>query len=106
MRTHKMMVLAKAAAGRTEELARWYDETHIPDLLEVPGVVSAERHTLSPIKQPAGSPGWDFMVIYELAGEDPLAIVAAMGAAKVDPCLDSMSTLALIGTSAGKLQAG
>jgi len=58
---HKMVVMAKAAPGRVEELARWYDERHIPDLLAVPGFVRAERHGVIPVKQPAGTIQWDFI---------------------------------------------
>ena len=76
---HKMIVMAKAAAGRLDELARWYDERHIPDLLAVPGFVSAERHGVVPVKQPDGVPQWDFMLVYEIAGDDPLAVLRTMG---------------------------
>jgi hypothetical protein len=60
---HKMMVLAKAAEGRVEELARWYEEQYINDLLAVPGFVSAELHAVIPVKQPAGVPHWHIMLI-------------------------------------------
>jgi hypothetical protein len=49
---HKMVVLAKAVEGKVEALAEWYDETHLNDLLAVPGLVTAERHNLFTIKQP------------------------------------------------------
>ncbi|MEY4160396.1 MAG: hypothetical protein RLZZ136_1017 [Pseudomonadota bacterium] len=76
---HKMVVLAKAASGRVEELAKWYDERHIPDLLAVPGFVSAERHTVLPVKVPEGTQQWDFMLIYEIAGDNPMTVLATMG---------------------------
>ena len=53
---HKMVVLAKAAEGQVEALAKWYDETHMNDLLAVPGLVTAERHNLITLKQPEGTP--------------------------------------------------
>jgi hypothetical protein len=104
---HKMMVLAKAVEGRVEELARWYDERHLNDLLAVPGFVSAERHTLVPVKQPAGTPQWHFMLIYEIEG-DPMTVLRSMGGLMgsekmpTSDALDSVSTLSLVGISQGR----
>lgn len=102
---HKMVVLAKAAAGRAEELAQWYDERHIPDLLAVPGFASAERHRVAPVKQPDGMPQWDFMLIYEITGDDPMTVLRTMGGMMgtermpTSDALDSSQTLSLLGLS-------
>lgn len=100
---HKMVVLAKAVAGQVDALARWYDEQHINDLLAVPGLVTAERHTIFPIKRPDGTPEWDFMLIYELDGENPMAVLQNMAAAHVaiSDLLESASTLSIVGISQG-----
>ncbi|TVV76648.1 hypothetical protein [Sphingomonas solaris] len=102
---HKMMVLAKAASGRTEELARWYDEQHMKDLLAVPGFVSAERHNVIPVKRADGIPEWDFMLVYEIAGDDPFTVLRTMGGLMgtekmpVSDALESSQTLSLVGLS-------
>jgi hypothetical protein len=104
---HKMMVLAKAADGRVEDLARWYDDRDFNDLLAVPGFVSAERHTLAPVKLPAGVPQWHFMLIYEIEG-DPMTVLRSMGGLMgtekmpVSDALESTSTLSLVGLSQGR----
>lgn len=101
---NKMVVFAKAAEGRVQELGQWYDERHFPDLLAVPGFVSAERHTLITIKQPDGLPGWDFMIVYEIEG-DPMAVLRGMGSLMgtdkmpTTDALVSMSTLSVVGLS-------
>ena len=99
---HKMVVFAKAVPGQVDALAAWYDEVHMNDLLAVPGLVSAERHTLLPIKQPAGTSGWDFMLVYELDG-DPMAVLGNMAKAQVaiSDLLESSSTLSVVGISQG-----
>jgi hypothetical protein len=105
---HKMIVFAKAVEGRAADLARWYDERHIPDLLAVPGLISAERHTLLPVKQPTGMPHWDYMLIYEIEGDDPMLVLrnlgSAMGSGQIamSDALESTSTLSLIGLSQGR----
>jgi hypothetical protein len=99
--THKMVVLAKAVPGQTEALAKWYDETHMNDLLAVPGLITAERHTLMTIKQPEGTPQWDFMLIYELAGDNPMVVLGEMAKAQVviSDLLESTSTLSVVAMS-------
>lgn len=101
---HKMMVLAKAKPGQVEALAKWYDETHINDLLAVPGLVTAERHTVMTVKSPEGAPVWDFMLIYELEGENPMAALQNMGKANVplSDLMESTQTLSLVCMSQGK----
>ncbi len=105
---HKMVVLASAVPGRAEDLARWYDERHIPDLLAVPGVLSAERHMIVPLKAPPGARPSEFMLIYELAGDDPMAVVRAMGKWQAEgkmtgsDALDQETTISIVGQSLGK----
>jgi hypothetical protein len=104
---NKMMVLARATDGEKAELARWYDERHIPDLLAVAGFVSAERHDALAVKLPAEAESWDFMLIYEFSG-DPMATLGAMGnlmgseKMPVTPILDSSRTVSIVGMSHGR----
>lgn len=100
---HKMVVFAKAVPGKVEELAKWYDEQHMNDLLAVPGLVTAERHTIMTVKQPEGSPAWDFMLVYELEGQDPGPALQNMGKANIaiSDLLESTSTLSVIAISQG-----
>ncbi len=73
------------------------------DLLAVPGLVTAKRHTILPIKRPAGAPEWDFMLIYELAGADPMEVLKNLAVAQVSisDLLESTSTLSIVGISQG-----
>ncbi len=100
---HKMVVMAKAVEGQVEALAKWYDETHMNDLLAIPGLVTAERHNVITLKQPEGSTKWDFMLIYELDGPDPMVVLGNMAKAQpaISDLLDSSSTLSIVGMSHG-----
>ena len=100
---HKMVVMAKAAPGQVDALAKWYDEQHMNDLLAVPGLVTAERHQIMTIKRPEGAPEWDFMLIYELEGDDPMVVLKNMAVAQVSisDLLESTSTLSIVGISQG-----
>lgn len=100
------MVLAKAVPAKVDALARWYDEEHLPDLLAVPGLITAERHTLVPMKGPEGLPAWDFMLIYELDGPEPMTVLKNMAEARIpiSDLLESASTLSVLGVSQGVRQ--
>ena len=102
---HKMVVLAKAAPGRVDDLARWYDEEHLAQLLATPGFVSVERHKVVPVKRPDATPEWDFLLIYELAGENPMQVLAAMSADRFrwSDALESTSTVSVIALSEQRL---
>ena len=42
------MVLTNATPGTDAAFNRWYQQEHIPDLLRVPGVLSAQRFKVTP----------------------------------------------------------
>ncbi len=101
----KMVVLAKAIPGKKEELAKWYDEKHLGDLFAVEGVASVERHDYMPLKGPEGLPQWDFLLIYEFEGDDPMAVLGNMAKAQIElsDIMESSQTLSVIATSRTKL---
>jgi len=51
--------------GREAEFNEWYDKVHVPDVLEVPGIIGVTRYRLA-----EGVPGGDdpsrFLALYEL----------------------------------------
>ena len=100
---HKMVVFAKAKEGQKEAVANWYDETHLPDMLSVPGLITAEMHSMMTVKQPDGLPQWDFMVVYEFEGADPMVALTNLGKAQIplSDLMESTSTLSVVGISQG-----
>jgi hypothetical protein len=69
------------AEGREDEWRKFYDEVHIPEILErVPGFVAATRY-----KRPAGAEvGPDdhgYCTVYEIEADDPGACFSALTAA-------------------------
>jgi len=51
--------------AKDEEFSRWYTEVHVPEVLKVPGILSAERFEC--IDAPSDFP--KYLAIYELADE-------------------------------------
>jgi hypothetical protein len=59
--------------GREADYNDWYDKTHIPDLLAIPGVASAQRYAASPTS--LNSPPSAYLAIYEIEADDPATVM-------------------------------
>jgi hypothetical protein len=64
---HEIMLVTSVdiADNAEEDFNRWYNETHLPEVLACPGFVSATRYECT-----AGQPR--YLAVYELEGEDAL----------------------------------
>lgn len=73
MARYKLVAHSNAIAGREADYERWYDDRHMPDMLAVPGFVSAERFTV------VGEGPYRFLAIYEVESNDIRATLAEIG---------------------------
>lgn len=71
MSCHQLVVLTKSVPGREAEFEAWYDTQHLPDLLRVPGVVSARRFRVRKVTSPTEAPSWMSLALYEIEADDP-----------------------------------
>jgi hypothetical protein len=95
-----LLVFSDPVAGREEDYHSWYSETHLPELLSLPGFVGARRLA----RADGGVAGFPCcpqgnVAMYELDGDGQHAIAAMMAAAAsgelhMSDALD-MSSLAL-----------
>lgn len=59
---------------RENEFHEWYDNTHIPDVLKVPGIVAVTRYeNVTPGEQPSR-----FLTLLEVEAEDVWAVTTAL----------------------------
>jgi hypothetical protein len=73
MERFKLVVLANPTDGREEEFNEWYNNTHLADIVAVPGFRSAQRFML---KEPMGFEHRQrYLAIYELKCADPQAVL-------------------------------
>ena len=70
----KLLVFTNPKTGRDDEYNEWYDQVHLKDLLDIPGVVGAQRYRLRPTgPQGTAGPAHRYLAIYELEGDlDPV----------------------------------
>ncbi len=71
MSRFKLLVLTNAVKGRDDEFNNWYNNQHIPDALDVPGYVAAQRFALAGVQMP-GAPAsrWRYLAIYDIESND------------------------------------
>src|SRR5690242_13126816 len=104
MARHYLLAFTNPTPGKEEEFNRWYDERHVPDLLAVTGLISAQRFALTDATG-QGMPGWTYLALYELeTGELPALmeeVRSRLGtdAVPVSDGVDSPSAGGLIATA-------
>ena len=78
---HLYMVFSNPTTPEQDaEFNEWYDDTHVPDVLAVPGVVSAQRFKHHQLDRDAGKPArHSYVTIYEIEG-DPNEVMGKIGA--------------------------
>jgi hypothetical protein len=78
MTKHIMLALSNFVAGREEEFDRWYSDRHIPDMLNILGVISARRFKLSSAQRNDPPFAYTHLAIYEVDTSDLSATIDAI----------------------------
>lgn len=74
-------VFSNPVEGREDEYNRWYSDVHLPDVMRVPGVVSAARYAFLPTSHgeaTAAPTEHRYVAAYEL-DRDPEEVLAELG---------------------------
>jgi hypothetical protein len=110
MDTTNLLVYTNPTPGQDEAFNDWYDNTHVPQILALPMVVSAQRFQLSP----TGVDGTDagslvdtsaalphgYLAVYEVTGDPTIAVQAITngcidGSIELHPSFDVASSLSI-----------
>ena len=65
----KLFAFSAPKPGRGDEFNTWYDTTHLPDLLDIPGISSAKRYRLRPASSRGAAEDCRYLAIYEIDGD-------------------------------------
>lgn len=80
-----LLALVNAVEGREDEFEEWYSTVHIPEILELPGFVSAQRYVISE----EAAAGFRYATVYEVEGSAAEARTRLFGAGLgASPALD------------------
>jgi hypothetical protein len=67
---HLFLAFAAALEGKREEYEAWYDSQHLPDVLRVPGFISAQRYHVVGRRPEKTTRGYQYLTIYEIDSDD------------------------------------
>lgn len=70
MATNYFVVLTNPVEGREDEYNEWYTNRHLFDLLQIPGIIAAQRFKLSQVQRGPGPHKYKYLAIYEMDGAD------------------------------------
>src|SRR5579875_2478485 len=60
-----LLAFSNPVEGREDEFNAWYDEVHLPQVVQVPGIVSGRRFELAP----GGRNDTRFLAVYDIEGD-------------------------------------
>jgi hypothetical protein len=66
-----------SAPDREDEYNDWYTNTHLPEVLDIPGIVAARRFKASDVAPP-GDGAHQYCAVYELDVDDLSAVMPAL----------------------------
>jgi hypothetical protein len=70
MAKYTFVVLTNPTPGKEEEYNEWYNKQHIPDVLNVPGMVCAQRFRLADTQMNTDGKAHRYLALYEIETED------------------------------------
>lgn len=75
----KLVALTRPLPGREDEYHEWYNTKHLPELVNKFGMAGAQRYKLA--AKLMGSDENEYLAIYDIEADDPMAFLGAVGAA-------------------------
>ena len=90
-----MVVMTNPVEGRKAEYNDWYDEQHMPDVLRIPGIVSAERFELSDAQRLDPPYPFSFLALYWIETDDLPKVISELksrSGTEAMPLSDSMAS--------------
>ncbi len=76
MPRYRLVVMSRPQEGREAEYHDWYQNSHLPQVMALPGFLSGQRYRLDTAL--AGQEPYPFLAIYEVETDDIGAALAEM----------------------------
>lgn len=92
MNRYKMVVLSNPFPGRDEEYNHWYQNTHLAEIVALPGFKAAQRFRLSQNMMIEGE-AYRYMAIYDIETDNLEASIAALVSSAESGKLNMSDTL-------------
>jgi hypothetical protein len=75
MAKYTFVVLTNPVSGKEDEYNKWYNGQHIPDILNIPGFVAAQRFSLADHQMGGGPAKHKYLALYEIETDDLAATI-------------------------------
>lgn len=72
-----IFIFTAPVAGRETDYNTWYDEIHLPALLELPGFVAGQRFEHVPTSAPGTAPPAGYLAVYDV-DDDPAVLAGGL----------------------------
>lgn len=70
MAKHVFVVFTNPLEGREDDYNAWYSDVHLQDVLQIPGIITAQRFKLSDVQRDPGPFPWRYLALYEIETDD------------------------------------
>jgi len=80
MAKYTFVVFTNAVTGKEAEFNEWYNRHHIPDVLNVPGIVSGQRFRLADTQFSRDEKKHKYLALYEIETDDIAATLKELRA--------------------------
>jgi hypothetical protein len=90
----KFLAFTNPVEGREDEYNDWYTNTHLPDLLRVPGLMTAQRFRLTKTQKGDRSHPWKYLGIYDCEADDPKQVIDGIRARSGTPEMPQSTAVA------------
>jgi hypothetical protein len=81
------VALTNPVEGKEREFNEWYDNQHVPDMLALPGCVSAHRYKLADVQRAGRPQPFKYLALYEIETDDLAAVTAEAAARSGTPAM-------------------
>ena len=70
MAKHVFVVFTNPLEGREDDYNTWYSDVHLQDVLQIPGIIAAQRFKLSDVQRDPPPFPWRYLPLYEIETDD------------------------------------
>ena len=91
----KLLVYTNPVADQEQEFNAWYDDVHVKELLEIPGLLAATRFKVCPLEPDQPLPH-SYLAVYDVESEGVMHEIikrSSSGQLTMSPAMDVSSML-------------
>jgi len=93
MAKFRIVAFNNPVEGREAEYNDWYSNTHLADVLRVPGFLTGQRFKLAPAQKSGTEQRWQYAAIYECEADSPQQLLDALAERAGGPLMPLSSAL-------------